>query len=318
MNTLISLGDLGDFFRKFRYKGKKILGRLSSSRKQKVIGTWDLTEVTPSNWWNIPAIRKRWDEKITSKPDLTYYQWIETNFLHGKSGLHMVSPGCGTGSHERHFASCKEIDSILAFDISANSIHEARQENLPKIDYQVKDFYQWLEEDSRCDLLFFYSSLHHFFNLKSLIPALKKKLNPGGLLIIHEYVGPDRMMWTRTQRQEVNRLLDKIPAGYRRFAHGTGIKTRAYRPGLWRTLLTDPSESIESSRILPLIHEHFTPLCERGFGGNILHLLFKDIAHHFIEDTPETKKLLSMLFEAEDEFLKKFPSDFHFGVYTAK
>lgn len=316
MKTLISIGDLGDLWRKFQFKGIQVLGRIGASSKEKVAGTWDFTELPPSNWWNIPAIRARWEEKITRGNYANYVELIQQKLLQNKSDLKMVSPGCGTGSHERLFASFPEIDSILAFDLSEKSIEKAREANYPKIDYQVKDFYGWMDEPERCDILFFYSSLHHFGNLDTLIPRFKEKLNPGGLLIIHEYVGPDRMMWTRAQRKEVNRLLATLPESYRSFAQGRGIKKHAYRPGLWRTLLTDPSESIEPSKIVPLLQKHFTPLYEQGFGGNILHLLFKDIAQHFRDDSAQTNALLDQLFLAEDIFLEKSPSDFHFGVYT--
>lgn len=316
VKTLLTLGDIGDFYRKFRFKGKRVLSRLAASEKEKIAGTWDQTELSPSNWWNIPAVRARWEEKITGNAHYPYYQFVQEHFLKGKKNLTMASPGCGTGSHERHFASFPEIASILAFDISPNSISSARKDNFPKIDYQVKDFYVWMDEAETYDLVFFYSSLHHFGNLTTLIPALKNKLNAGGLLILHEYTGPSRMMWTRAQLKEAKRLLHTLPKEYRRFAHGSGIKKKVYRPGLWRTLLTDPSESIESEWILPLVREHFLTLYERGFGGNILHLLLKDISHHFLNGSEKSEDLLRSLFEAEDRFLEDHPSDFHFGIYT--
>lgn len=318
MKTLISLGDIGDLWRKFQFKGIQVLGRLAASQKKKVAGTWDFTELPPSNWWNIPAVRARWEQKITRGEYANYVELIHQKFLKGRGSLQMVSPGCGTGSHERLFASFPEIDSILAFDLSEKSIEKARQDDFSKIDYKVKDFYAWMDEAGQCDLLFFYSSLHHFGNLDTLIPKLKNKLNPDGLIIIHEYVGPDRMMWTRDQRNEVNRLLKTLPESYRQFAQGKGIKKRTYRPGLWRTLLTDPSESIEPAKIVPLMQEHYTPLYEQGFGGNILHLLFKDIAQHFRDESEQSKKLLHTLFDAEDDFLKTHASDFHFGIYQKR
>ncbi len=318
MKTLISLGDIGDLWRKFQFKGIQALKRIAASKEKKVAGTWDFTELPPSNWWNIPAVRHRWEEKITRGEFTDYVELVQQKFLKGREGLSMVSPGCGTGSHERRFANFPEIAHITAFDLSEKSIEKAKLDHFPKINYQVKDFYAWMEEESKCDILFFYSSLHHFGNLDSLIPKLKNKLQPKGLLIVHEYVGPDRMMWTSQQQKEVNRLLQKLPKTYRSYAQGKGIKKRAYRPGLWRTLLTDPSESIEPSKIVPLLQKHFTPRYEQGFGGNILHLLFKDIAQHFLDDSNETKDFLRMLFEAEDKFIQDRASDFHFGVYEKK
>ncbi len=316
--TYLSPGDIGDLYRKFRFRGKTLLRGLLQPAGKKAAGHWDQTRLPASNWWNIPAVRKRWNEKITGDPNQNYPEFVREKFLKGRNELHMVSPGCGTGSHERFFSEMPEIGSIMAFDLSPASIAEARKNAPEKIRYEVKDFYSWLNEPGGCDLLFFYSSLHHFKDLDTLIPKLRNKLNPEGLLILHEYTGPDRMMWTREQLREVESLLKELPESKRRYVFGSGIKRRHYRPGLWRTLLTDPSESIASSRILPNVRKHFECLYEKGFGGNLLHLLFKDIAHHFAEETEENRKLLEKLFRAEDRFLESFPSDFHFGVYKRK
>ena len=42
---------------------------------------------------------------------------------------------------------------------------------------------------------------------------------------------------------------------------------------------------------------------------------FRDIAHHFMEETPESAKILQQLFELEDEYLRHAKSDFVFAVY---
>lgn len=317
MMTWLSWGDIGDLQRKFRFKGRNILSRLLQSSQKKVASNWDQTQLPPSNWWNIPAVRERWEKMITDGKYPHYSELIQKEFLAGKTGLSMASPGCGTGSHEQYFASFEEIEKIDAFDISEASIELARKSEIKKIDYQVRDFYQWMDDGNQYDIIFFYSSLHHFGNLEQLIPRFKQKLHPKGLLIIHEYAGPDRMMWTKEQLAEVQRLLAQLPEDRRKYVMGSGIKQRAFRPGLWRTLLSDPSESIEPSKIRPLLRKHYSPLYERGFGGNILHLLFKDIAQHFLDNDTETHHLLNQLFEAEDAFLKTHEDDYFFGIYSA-
>lgn len=315
MKTYLSIGDLADLYRKFRFKGRHVLGRFFWSNARKVAANWDRTELPPSNWWNVPAVRKRWEEKITDGRSPSYPDLVHDLFLLGKTDLSMASPGCGTGSHERFFVPFPEITRIDAFDISEASIAKARENNPGKVNYQVKDFYSWMQEDTSYDIIFFYSSLHHFKNLDHVIPAIKRKLNPEGILIIHEYVGPDRMMWTRAQRRYGRDTLKKLPGERRTFVMGNGIKKRIYRPGIWRTLLSDPSESVESSKILPLLHQYYKPVYERGFGGSILHPLLKDISHHFLDDIQETRHWLELLFQEEDLFLKKYPHDFWFGVY---
>ena len=94
------------------------------------------------------------------------------------------------------------------------------------------------------------------------------------------------------------------------------LKTSVSGPGLWRMYLADPSEAAESDRIVPALRRHFRPLTEVALGGNLLTLVLKDIAHHFLrEDDPPTQALLARLFALEDAFLAENPSDQLFGVY---
>ena len=83
-------------------------------------------------------------------------------------------------------------------------------------------------------------------------------------------------------------------------------------------ILADPSECIESSKITSSIRKHFDTVIEKPFGGNILSIVLKDIAHHFYELTEEKKQVLDQLFKIEDEYLKENASDFVFGIYTPK
>ena len=67
---------------------------------------------------------------------------------------------------------------------------------------------------------------------------------------------------------------------------------------------------------MPLLRELFNVIEERGYGGNILHLLFSGIAHHFLSEDAETQRLIHFLFEAEDLFLenKDIQSDFVLAI----
>jgi hypothetical protein len=80
--------------------------------------------------------------------------------------------------------------------------------------------------------------------------------------------------------------------------------------------LIDPSEAVDSESIIPSIHRHFKIIEEKKLGWDITWLLFKDIAHNFLDDDKETKGLLRHIFEMEDEYMKMTGrSDATFGIY---
>lgn len=318
MKTWLSWGDVIDFKDKFEYKGRLLVSRLFKMKEEKVKLYWNQTSLAQINWWSVPKVRERWNKLISGDARMEYPHYVISKYLSGRQNLVMVSPGCGTGSHERYFSECTSFERIVGFDISAESIALAKRNETDILRYEVEDFYNWLRETSKVDVILFHSSLHHLHNLERVIPALREKLNPGGFLIIHEYVGPSRMMWTKEQLDEVETQLRWMPVTLKTKFFGGKIKVRHYRPGLLRTLLSDPSESIESQQILPLLHQYFNVIEEKKLGGNILHLLLKDIAHHFVKPDQVAFEVLERLFDAEDRFILKRSSDFIFGIYTPK
>ena len=83
--------------------------------------------------------------------------------------------------------------------------------------------------------------------------------------------------------------------------------------GAWLNL----AEAVKSNMILPKIRNRFTVIEEKPYGGNLLHLIFKDISHNFIEDDYEKDQILNYLIEIEDSFIKtNNHSDFMFGIFS--
>ena len=111
-----------------------------------------------------------------------------------------------------------------------------------------------------------------------------------------------------------------IPEEYRKKYFDGKVKKRIHRPGRLSMFLNDPSESAESSLIEEAIAGQFKVLERKEYGGTLLQLVFKDIAHNFINEEAETKELLKRLFNVEDELLKKgeIKSDFVFYVCKNK
>ena len=111
--------------------------------------------------------------------------------------------------------------------------------------------------------------------------------------------------------QAVNRLLEGFPRDLRVRQDGT-VKPRVHRPGTLTMRMYDPSEAADSSNILPTLRSMFDTREEHLYGGTVLHLLFKDIAHHFLTLDAERKSLLEKCCDQEDRLIAggKLTSDF--------
>lgn len=319
--TYVAFGDLIDLFYKVKHKGYSgLLSKFQFSNQARTVSKWN-SDTSSSDFWIIPQVRSRWNEKCTGDPNLEYEDYVIPKFFSKATGLKMLSVGCGTGSRERKFAKYSNFDRIDGIDLAENQIKEARKLasdlHLNSINYIVGDFVSHNFDPKSYDLILFNSSLHHFNDIPNLLqtkvlPLLKDE----GHLILFEYVGPKRLQWTNLQLEFTNKLLRELPSKYKMRLNSKSIKRRIYRPGLLRMILIDPSEAVDSNSIIPSIHKHFKIIEEKKIGWDISHLLFKDIAHNFLDESEETHVLLSYLLEKEDEYLSMTErSDAVFGVY---
>ncbi|HQJ86580.1 MAG: methyltransferase domain-containing protein [Prolixibacteraceae bacterium] len=319
--TYISIGDFIDLYYKVKQKGyNELLSKFHLSNKGRTLSKWN-TISSSSDFWIIPEIRCRWNEKCTGNPNIEYEDYVVSKYFSKSKGLKMLSVGCGTGARERKFAKYPNFNLIEGVDMAEKQIDEARNHasdlKLNNIKYIVGDFTTHIFEHSTYDVILFNSSLHHFKDIHNILQTkVLPLLKDGGYLLIFEYVGPKRLQWTKQQLEFANKLLTDLPLKYKIRFNSKSIKRRIYRPGLFRMLLVDPSEAIDSDSIIPSIHNHFKIIEERKIGWDISHLLFKDIAHNFLNNDKETQKLLSYLFDKEDEYLSMTGgSDAVFGVY---
>ena len=321
IRTYISIGDFIDLYYLLKQKGyNEFLSKFHLSNKSRTVSKWN-SITSSSDFWIIPEIRSRWNEKCTGNPDIEYENYVVSKYFSDTKGLRMLSVGCGTGARERKFAKYPNFDLIEGIDIAEKQIEEAGNYasdlNLKNIKYTAGEFTTHIFEHAAYDVILFNSSLHHFNDIHNM---LKTKVLPllkeGGYLLIFEYVGPKRLQWTKKQLEFANKLLMDIPLKYKTRFNSKSIKRRIYRPGLLRMWLADPSEAVDSDSILPSIHNQFKIIEERKIGWDISHLLFKDIAHNFLNKDKETQLLLSYIFDKEDEYLASTGlSDAVFGVY---
>lgn len=317
---IITIDDFKDVLIKGTQKGWPfILSKFHFSGEKRTKTAFGKTRGKGINWWQIPYVQRRWNAMISGDSDKDYLR-VMTEFLKEKNGLSLISLGSGRCEAEIKLAkttifkeiTCIELSKTLA-DKAKKSIEEEGLENIQVI---CENIYDYTFKENEYDVVFFTSSLHHFKNLESLLKKrVSQWLKKGGYLIINEYVGPDRLQYSKKQLLEINKALKTIPKKYRKIRSLPMYKNQVKGPGLIRMILADPSECIESSKILPIIHQNFNIVIEKPFGGSILSSVLKDIADHFFSVNAEKQEILDTLFKIEDNYLKKNQSDFIFGIY---
>lgn len=324
INNLINKDDFLETWRRIKSNPSsslKIFQKIVSQSQTKVELTWSHTKAIPDKWWFIPQIQKRWNHLITGNKETSYQQYFAEKYLFDRNDYSAFSFACGNGEREILWAKTKRFSLIDSFDLSKarimNAIQNAKNSNVSNIvSFSIGNANSIILE-KKYDVYFAEQSLHHFSPLENVLKRLKNFLKPNGWLLINEYTGPDRFQWTKEQIKYSNYLLKEIPELYRKYWNCNQIKSKIYKPGKLRMMLNDPSEAVESSKIIPLLDKYFERIEIKNYGGTILHLVLDGIAHNFLSNDDETNSLLEKCFLYEDELINtgKLPSDFVFAVY---
>jgi len=324
LKNYVSTGDFLDLLLKLYEKGPgNLLRKLDPRSAKRTHSAFNSGEVS-SNWWIIPEVKERWNKLITGDPSGTYEELVIEYFA-DRRDLRLLSIGCGVASHEIRLAESGLFQEVKGVDLADNLIKQANEKASAMgvsdiCRFECRDI---LKEplEGTYDAVLFHSSLHHFDHIEKFIEqSVLPLLSVDGVLIINEYVGPTRLQWTKSQLDAANASLRSIPKEWRRTRLPGYTKNKVHRPGLWRMILADPSEAIDSHSIRKALSANFSTEMEREYGGNLLHLVFKDIAHNFleIEEDDERSRVLQEQFDLEDHFIKGEDSDFLFGIHRRR
>jgi ubiquinone/menaquinone biosynthesis C-methylase UbiE len=322
LNNWISGEEIVHLLRRFRREPilrEKLAARLRLTTRARVRASWAHTEAPPTGWWDIPAVQRRWNRMVSGDPAIAYQDYVARKYGRRGWGAKGLSLGCGSGAKEILWARTGLFSSLHAYDLSEQRIRAATAtvRGTPEGDvirYRAADVTHLSLPEHSYDIVLFDHSLHHMSPLEPLLLRIRKALTPEGLLVANEFIGPTRFQWTDRQLSGVNELLEAFPAEYTTLFGSTFPRLKAIRPSKLAMWLSDPSEAVESSNIMPLLEKHFNIREFRGYGGTLLHLLFSGIAHHFINPDDRGRHLMESSFTAEDRLLDAHQLDHDFAL----
>lgn len=301
---------------------KKILRRITKNKLGRTRQQWSEKKGNQSCWWMIPRIGKHVNQLISGDEKIDYYNYVSQKYLLDKKDLVALSLGCGNGKRELIWAKLVDFQKIDGCDLSPVFIKAAR-ENAAKagldkiIQYQEADILKYVLKDNYYDVVFVEQSLHHFSPLATVLDRIKRAMKPGGLFVINEFIGPDRFQWTDRQIEVANAMKNLIPAEYRRHIVDGSTETKIIKPSRFSMLMKDPSEAIESSKIMPLLREKFNVIDYKPYHSTISHILFNGIAHNFV-GKDETKPLIQLLLDMERHLIESGDLDSDYALVVCK
>ena len=116
--------------------------------------------------------------------------------------------GCGSGLFSRRLA--QRSQHVLALDLSPEMIRVARESSakFPNIEFHVADVMTWNSPDAHFDCIATIATLHHL-PLREAVLRMKAALKPGGVLLVLDLFGPQRL-WHGHPARDFESLFEAV------------------------------------------------------------------------------------------------------------
>jgi ubiquinone/menaquinone biosynthesis C-methylase UbiE len=322
---IVTLDDFIDTYFKIIQRGSGfILSKFTTNKESRTKSAFNNTSFISSYFWNIPQVEKRWNFLISGDENKNYIDYLLQDVLKDKTDLRLLSIGSGVSNREIELAENSTIfKEVVCVDIADNLLEiaskSAKDKGLKNIKFITQNIDDFEFKENDFDIVFFKSSLHHFDKIDQFLSGkIKHTLKPKGMLIINEFVGATRHQFSKEQIDAINKAISIIPKKYRVRFKSKFHKNKYRGVGVFRMIIADPSECVDSESIMPAIHKYFKTILEKPYGGNLMLSALRDISHHFYELNAEKKEVLDNIFLLEDNYLKNHQSDYVFGIYKNK
>lgn len=270
-------------------------------------------------WWQSPTIIAHINRNICGEPIARIgggvCKLIEQRFP-GQVFARAVSIGCGHGAKEIEYVKSGLVEEFHLYELSKLRVEEGRR---LAAQAGVADRVAFYNEDGlnrrqpgAFDMVYWSGSLHHMLDVDMAISWSREALRPGGLFVMDDFVGPDRMQWSDRMLKYASWVRRSLPARYMKSPHRSGesLPVRAKKPNRVRLILKDPTECADSSRIIPCLRKWFPDAEIKLTGGAIYHLALNDVLHNI--DEVDDKALLEKLMRIDDLCTRL--GEFHYGV----
>jgi SAM-dependent methyltransferase len=263
--------------------------------------------------WSHPAVNAFLQENYFRAPSVTK---VLADLLGDQKVTRGLEIGGGLGQQAINCYKMLGAERFDVLDLSSYAVEHGNQsarENGLNIHYSVADLNTDTLPADTYDLIIANGSMHHIKNLEHIFEQINRALRPGGALFINEYVGPNYVQWTEKQLGIMNQLAAVLPDRLNRFRERNDAVVREItRIPLDIFAKHDPSESVRSSEILPMMHRYMDVVEVRPFGHTILYELLRGRIHNYDQKSEADDTILRLLCVFEKVLIDEgvLPSDF--------
>ena len=266
-----------------------------------------------SRWWQCEQIVKHVNRRICGEPvgDILtgLHRWIKQVYGERLPLQKGVSVGCGQGQTELQLLQAGMVQEFDLYELSSFAVvtgqAQAEAKGLgSRANYHQGDAFAVCDRANHYDLVLWQQALHHMPDVDAALAWTRSVLRPGGLVVLHEYVGPTRFQFRQGVLDVNTEWRRSLPAKYLANPRdsATTIPIEVVNPDLDELIFTDPSEGMDSARILPCLWKYFPDARVRLTGGLVYHLGLNDVLHNLMADG--ATELIDQALALDDAFIE--------------
>ena len=269
--------------------------------------------MTGGAWHQHPLVVRTYKQRLASGSESFVAHIREKYGVRAKC----LSIGCGDGGIEVEMVQAGLCETMEGIDLSPVPA-ELRE----RVKFSVRNAEKDLEEQGY-DLVLFTHALHHIFDLEAMSTAIRDRImDPTkGILVLEEYVGPVRWQFPPTHLNAMADLLKRLEADYpERVQHirqNPLWDGNAFTPPDAESIKKDdPSETIRSNEIIPVLSQYFALVESVPLGGSFFQWIFHN-AYNALKDDGAGQEIVQKMLDAEMQAISngKVTSDYVFQVW---
>lgn len=153
------------------------------------------------------------------------------------------------------------------------------------------------------DLVYFDHALHHLSDIDNVIEDMARRLRPGGVFLMNDFVGPTYNQFSPEVADYAEHVRSLLPASIFR----AGAPREVCRSSVEEWIQSDPSEACDSGSILPAIARHMPGAEIIPTGGLVYYLACREVFHHLHDDPDGDEAIVRLLFELDRVLVRSKP-----------
>jgi SAM-dependent methyltransferase len=262
-------------------------------------------------WNDLPMVLAHLCKRSTGVPTVWWMDYFKQKYATPSRKRALIF-GCGTGWVERDLYDRNVAQSFAAFDASRDYLAIAERERGTRpISYSRSNFDDYTPRESY-DLIVNVASLHHVRFLFRLVRLLARAMDPDGVFVHWEYVGPSRNQYSAKHLAILEGVNASLPPRFR--------TRHSLHQSLSTLLAGDPTEAVHSADILRALDQYFELVEQKVLGGGIAYQLLWNNLDEFKKDDPEARAVLDGLLRLDEGLTQSgaVPVLFAFLVYRRK